>query len=65
MERCSDGGEDQGAEERYGAEEGRIITSVLEKAVSRERLFLFSELGGPHVIRRLWRVQDKAEGSEG
>ena len=27
---------------RYGAEEGRIITSVLERAVSRERLFLFS-----------------------
>ena len=27
---------------RDGAEEGRIITSVLERAVSRERLFLFS-----------------------
>ena len=27
---------------RYGAEEGRLITSVLERAVSRERLFLFS-----------------------
>ena len=27
---------------RYGAEEGRIVTSVLERAVSRERLFLFS-----------------------
>jgi len=27
---------------RYGAESGRIITSVLERAVSRERLFLFS-----------------------
>ena len=29
---------------RYGAEEGRIITSVLERAVSRERLFLFSAI---------------------
>jgi hypothetical protein len=41
----SDGGDDQGAEEVtvHGAEEGRIIiTSVLERAVSRERLFLFS-----------------------
>ena len=27
---------------RYGAEEGRIVTSVLERAVSRERLFLFN-----------------------
>ena len=27
---------------RYGPEEGRIITSVYERAVSRERLFLFS-----------------------
>jgi len=41
----SDGGEDQGAEEVivYGAEEGEeFITSVLERAVSRDRLFLFS-----------------------
>ena len=40
----SDGGEDQGADEVtvHGAEEGGIITSVLERAVSRERLFLFS-----------------------
>ena len=38
----SDGGEDQGAEEAFkGHEEGRIVTSVLERAVSRERLFLF------------------------
>ena len=26
----------------HGAEEGRIITSALERAVSRERLFLFT-----------------------
>ena len=43
----SDGGEDLGAEEvtrSWGHEEGRIITSVLEKSSSRakERLFLFS-----------------------
>ena len=33
----SDGGEDQGAEEVtvHGAEEGRIVTSVLEKSSSR------------------------------
>ena len=27
---------------RHGAEEGRIVTSALERAVSRVRLFLFS-----------------------
>ena len=40
MERCSDGGEDQGAEEAIWGQERSIITSVLERAVSRERLFL-------------------------
>ena len=40
-ERCSDGGEDQGTEEAlWGRRRRRIITSVLERAVSRERLFL-------------------------
>jgi len=42
----SDGGEDQGAEEAFMGqkkEEGRIITSVWERAVSRERLFLLRE----------------------
>ena len=44
----SDGGEDQGAEEGivHGADEGEeFITSVLERAVSRERLFLISASG--------------------
>jgi len=41
MERCSDGGEDQGAEEAlWGRRRRRIITSVLERAVSRERAAL-------------------------
>ena len=42
----SDGGEDQGAEEAsWGRRrKRRIITSVLGRAVSRERLFLFSAL---------------------
>jgi len=47
----SDGGEDQGAEEVtvHGGRRRRrriIITSVLERAVSRERLFLFRRSSG-------------------
>ena len=43
---------------RYGAEEGRIITSVLERSVSRERLFLFSAMlavdeVGFHITNRV------------
>ena len=44
----SDGGEDQGAEEvtvQRGRRRRRIITSVLERAVSRERLFLAARPG--------------------
>jgi len=41
MERITDGGEDQGAVEAlWGTRRRRVITSVLERAVSRERLFL-------------------------
>ena len=52
MERCSDGGEDQGAEEAFMGQKRRrrIVTSVLERAVSREGVegTHATELGSGH-----------------
>ena len=57
----SDGGEDQGADEAFwGRRRRRIITSLLERAVSRERLLLLSDGGvrvGAHTRQGL---QEKA-----